>query len=382
MIGSSSSSGSWTHVVLSAGVLSFVMIGDALIYVVLPARPETFGVSLAWVGVLLAANRLIRLVGYAWVLRLIDRIGLRTAMIAAAALAVATTLSYGLAQGWLALLIARIFWGLSFATINLAALAYATDAASAIGKRVGINRAVRWIGSTLAVSLGAYGATVIGVQEIFVVLGLISLLALPLAWALPRIDRRPPVERSVWSWPNALNRLLFTISFSVDGVTVIAMTALYGGVAPGAGASDAAIIATGLTLTVRPLVTMALAPAGGWLADRWGADRMVVGAVSGMVVGLVLVGANAIEIGLVLVIASRGVLETVVPTLVTQRRPEDRLGALATNATWFDLGAALGPMAGAFLVASVPQAWLFGTMAALIALALLPEWRSRRTPIS
>jgi len=373
-------SASWRNVVLSSAVLSLALIGDALIYVVLPARPEAFGVTLAWVGILLAANRLIRLVGYAWVLRLIDRIGLRNATLGAAALGAATTLVYGLAEGWLPMLIGRVLWGLSFATINLAALAYATEAAGAIGQRVGVNRAIRWIGTIFALTLGAYASTIIGAQQVFVILGAISFLALPLAWALPKLEARPPVERSVWSWPNALNRLLFVISFSVDGVTVIAMTALYGKGTPGTDATDAAIIATGLTLALRPIVTMFLAPLSGWLADRWGAQRMMASAVVGIIVGLFLVAAGRIELGLVLIVASRGVLETVVPTLVTERQPEDRLGALATNAMWFDLGAALGPIAGGFLVASVAPNWLFGALALAVALVLLPEWPKRARP--
>lgn len=372
----------WRNVVLSSSVLSLALIGDALIYVVLPARPEAFGVTLAWVGVLLAANRLIRLVGYAWVLRLIDRIGLRRATIGAAALGAATTLSYGFADGWLPMLIGRVLWGLSFATINLAALAYATDAGGAIGRRVGVNRAIRWIGTIFTLTLGAWGATVIGAQNIFVVLGLISLLALPIAWFLPRLDARPAVERSVWSWPNALNRMLFVISFAVDGVTVVAMTVLYGKGVADVDATDAAIIATGLTLAVRPLVTMVLAPAGGWLADHWGAQRMMAASVVGIVAGLLLVAAGQIEFGLVLVIGSRGILETVVPTLVTQRQPGDRLGALATNAMWFDLGAALGPIAGGLLVASIAPMWLFAAMAGTVALALIPEWPRREPPAS
>ena len=49
---------------LSAAVLSIVLMGDALIYVVLPVSAEMFGISLIWVGILLSANRFVRIVTY------------------------------------------------------------------------------------------------------------------------------------------------------------------------------------------------------------------------------------------------------------------------------------------------------------------------------
>jgi hypothetical protein len=53
------------HLVLrNVWVASFVsslsLLGDALLYVLLPAHADAFGVSLAMVGFLLAINRIIR----------------------------------------------------------------------------------------------------------------------------------------------------------------------------------------------------------------------------------------------------------------------------------------------------------------------------------
>lgn len=50
---------SWRSLWLSSGALSLALLGDSLIYVVLPVNAEAFGVSLFWVGILLAVNRVI-----------------------------------------------------------------------------------------------------------------------------------------------------------------------------------------------------------------------------------------------------------------------------------------------------------------------------------
>src|SRR5947199_6509757 len=49
--------------------LAFAQPGDTLLYLLLPLHHATFGVSLAETGLLLAANRLVRIAGYGWVAR-------------------------------------------------------------------------------------------------------------------------------------------------------------------------------------------------------------------------------------------------------------------------------------------------------------------------
>src|SRR5207248_7109765 len=69
--------------VLPGLVLAVALIGDALIYVVLPLYHAEFGVSLAMVGVLLSLNRWIRLLANSAIAHLGDRIGPPALMIAA-----------------------------------------------------------------------------------------------------------------------------------------------------------------------------------------------------------------------------------------------------------------------------------------------------------
>src|SRR3546814_8073968 len=69
--------GARSAVVVSAAVMALALLGDSLLYVVLPLYAADFGVGLAWVGVLLSANRLIRVVAYGGVAAFGERIGPR-----------------------------------------------------------------------------------------------------------------------------------------------------------------------------------------------------------------------------------------------------------------------------------------------------------------
>ena len=51
-------------------VLSLALPADVLIYLLLPLHHAAFGVTLGEAGLLLAANRLVRIAGYSWVARL------------------------------------------------------------------------------------------------------------------------------------------------------------------------------------------------------------------------------------------------------------------------------------------------------------------------
>ena len=119
---------------LPALVLAVALIGDALIYVVLPLYHQEFGVSLAMVGVLLSLNRWIRLLANSAVAHLGDRIGPHAMMIAAAAGSIVSTTLYGLGDGAALQIFARCLWGVSFAALNLATLAYAVSDRPNAGK--------------------------------------------------------------------------------------------------------------------------------------------------------------------------------------------------------------------------------------------------------
>jgi len=65
-------------------VLGLALPADTLLYLLLPLHHAAFGVTLGEAGLLLAANRLVRIAGYGWIARLYARRGPRLACLLAA----------------------------------------------------------------------------------------------------------------------------------------------------------------------------------------------------------------------------------------------------------------------------------------------------------
>src|SRR5438094_8800845 len=88
--------------------LAFAQPGDTLLYLLLPLHHAAFGISLAEAGLLLAANRLVRIAGYGWVARLYAERGPHAACLLAGLGSMLSTLGYATLSGVWALLVARL----------------------------------------------------------------------------------------------------------------------------------------------------------------------------------------------------------------------------------------------------------------------------------
>jgi MFS family permease len=89
-----------THIVIFALVTVLCLLGDSMLYVVLPIRYGEAGLASLWeVGIVLAANRLVRLPLIPCIAWFYTRFSERTGILIATILACATTLSYALLPG-------------------------------------------------------------------------------------------------------------------------------------------------------------------------------------------------------------------------------------------------------------------------------------------
>ncbi len=356
-------------VVRAAAVLGLVWLGDALIYVVLPLHAAAFGISLGMVGVALSLNRIVRIVGYGWVAFLHRRLGLRALTASAAFGAALSTVGYGLALGLVPLLIARLVWGFAYGVLNVTTTAYAIGDGRGTGRRVGLNRAVGTVGPALALSVGAWLAVVLGPREVFLVLGVVGLVAVPLALTLPRevAAASEPGRAATTRWrPSTLNVLFFTVS-AVDGAFGMTLSLLFAGTL-GVGS---AILAAGLLLALQRVAVVVLSLVAGPMIDRLGARRMLTPCIAVVVIGLVGIAHGLIYPGAVAVVIARAFLSNVGPVLATQERSGSTVERLAAFATWVDSGLAVGPLIGGFVVARLGLPLLYDALAVCVVGALV-----------
>ena len=172
------------NVWISSWVLSLSLFGDALLYVILPVHADAFGVSMLMVGVLLAVNRIIRTFAYGFIADLTERIGLKNMCLIAASSATLSTAGYGFFEGDVLLTISRMVWGLSFAALLLVTLSYAAANPLKTGTRIGLSRSVEQVGPLLAMTVGAWLATIAGPRDIFLYLSLATAVSICLAFGL------------------------------------------------------------------------------------------------------------------------------------------------------------------------------------------------------
>jgi MFS family permease len=368
----------WPAVGLSSCALALTLTGDALLYVVLPLEAASFAVSLVWVGILLSANRWIRVLLYGEIARLGNRVGSRRMTIAACIGAVISTFAYAVLDGGPLLLVARIMWGLSFAALNLTTLVYAVGGGPAMGRMIGINRSLRTIGQALGAGLGGWLAVSLGPREAFLAMTALTIVAVPLAWALPRHEPiaaqpRPPARHWRHFVPNPFNLLSFGLLLAGEGVFTFTVGLLFQEDA----STQTALLSAGIAVAARHMVVILISPLSGLIADRIGAHRTMLVATVVVILGFALIPLNATLAGVIVILLARGVMAVVSPVLVAERIKTNADGnvmhGLSANATWSDLGAAIGPMLAGFTIGILSLDMLYAAMA-LFLTVLLGVW--------
>ena len=337
-------------------VIAVGMIGDTLLYAVLPLYHEQFGLSLAMVGVLLSLNRWIRLLANSAVSHLGERIGPHALMIAAALGSAVSTTLYGLVDDATIQILARILWGISYASLNLATLAYAVSDRANAGKRVGASRAA--IGLVQAMSLvgGAWIVLELGPRHVFLIFGALTLVSFAAAIVLPRLPPEPVAKQGFkLPVPHRLEIWGFVMGFSGDGVFLLTLAFLM----KDSITSVAAVMATAMLLALRWLVEVMTGPIGGWIGDRFGARRVSILNAALLVSGFVLIAADHEVLGALTIVTTRGMFNTLIPVLVIERGHGGVLSSQASYSTWRDFGAAVGPLSAPWLFLNVAQTTLY-----------------------
>jgi len=172
--------------VLTIGAATaFSLLGDQVLYAVLPVYYESLGISALQVGVLLSANRWIRLITNDWAHRLGQRRGQKWLFLLAFVLGVLTTAAYALYTTFSVLLVMRLAWGLAWSFIrHLGVQAILLDVpGERAGRTMGLYNGISRAGSVAGLLGGALLVDIFGFVNGILCLAIISLVSLPLAWS-------------------------------------------------------------------------------------------------------------------------------------------------------------------------------------------------------
>jgi MFS family permease len=331
--------------------LAFASFGDAFLYPFLPVNNVVVGVPLVWVGVLLSINRFVRIFSNAIMVHLFARYGLRIVMICAVLLAIISTAGYTIASGVLVWLLFRIFWGISFSAMRIGTLGYALQH-SRQGFALGLSRSFQEAGPMLALFLAPVLLMNFEIRSIFFLLAAFSLPALWFAWKLPEeeVKTRLPVAGRFLKFPSSINAITLFSAIVIDGILVVALGILFLHYRENISLINATTLAA-FYLGYRRICLVAFSPAGGWIADRVGLDKVFAISMAFVILGLLVLMSGWIATGSVIVFTFYSINAAIVPATVSKNHVHS-LAAVAENATWRDIGAATGTLAGGFLIAS------------------------------
>jgi MFS family permease len=348
-------------------IVALTMMGDTLLYAVLPLYAGEFGVSLFVVGILLSLNRWVRLVANSVVAAIGNRFGPRRLMIFAAVTATASTVGYVVAPDPVSLMASRIVWGIAFASMNLALIAYAVSDRANAGKRVGASRAAIGFFQAAALVGGTALVALLGPRDVFLVMAAASVVAVGLSRWLPKLVPEPHQREGFrLPMPGRLEAWGFALGLVVDGIFLVTLSLLM----KDTTLPLAPVVVTGILLATRWVIEVVVAPATGGLADRFGARRLSLANGAVLLLGLALIAAGQDLVGAALVVTARGIFNTLLPVMVAERATGSAMTAQATYSTWRDFGAAVGPVVAGIVFTEVAQPLLYGACAATLALML------------
>jgi MFS family permease len=291
MLETQSRTTSATPLVISvATVIGLTIMGDSLMYSLLPLEAESLGIPIVYVGLLLSINRIVRLGSNAWAGVIFEKHGARLPFIFASLIAIVTTLIYSFGWGLVAFLLARAGWGLAWSLLRQGGYfsIWAAEGKSR-GKLTGVLWGLVRLGSAISVVLGGWLYDRHGFSAAVMAVSGFAFLALPIAiklrWPQNETNTRSPHEENkLPSWQGLIQedsqRWLMAVGFAeafFDSVIVSTASLFLAANLNGLNSLGLSIGTTaGLLLAVRFGADIVFSPIIGSLSDRLGQARSLV----------------------------------------------------------------------------------------------------------
>lgn len=337
--------------VYAALALAFSSFGDAFLYPYLPLHGDHLGMSVAWIGILLSINRFARIFTNGIIARACAVYGFRLVTIVAVSVAIFSTVGYGFSLGIFSWVIFRVCWGLSYSVLRISAISYALDHPQQ-GFSLGLSKSLQEAGPMLTLFVAPLFLFALDTKLIFIILSVASLPGLYFAFHLPKKFSKvmPFSVRRFLKIPSTFNLLTFGSAILIDGIVVVTLGILFLKHHTQLSALTASILAAAY-LGYRRVCLLIFSPVGGWIADKFGLDRVFMISFIMTLAGLIFLSTGWIEIGAILVFAFYSILSALTPGAASLHGKVP-LEAVSENATWRDVGAALGTLTGGLLLES------------------------------
>ena len=377
------------------------LLGDAMLYVVMPSRPELWYISIFQVGILLSANRLVRLFTNPASAYIVARFGVYQPFQWSLLASLSVLVAYALTSSFTLLLLARLTWGACWSTLRLVSQWIASDQSDEtnVGFNLASNASLIRIGSIGGALFGGILSDYIGYKLTFSIFGALTILSW-LVWRNASSYRNKPIGEHLKGERHNFLALLKNLDILLLGMSGLAiglvinglMSASLGHFIRSSFGTDFSLLFisftvtayTGLMLGFRSFSEVFVGPFGGYISDRYGRLKVLVISVVLSSVGLLLVSVTDDILFTTIMIAlifAAGVLlmMQLLPLVSVVAEQNSRSGVFSVYNTFQDFGSALGPLIGLSLVSATYLSLLYQSSAVLlIILVLLLVFQFRR----
>ncbi|MFC1923371.1 MFS transporter [Chloroflexota bacterium] len=366
------------------------LMGDATLYTVLPTHTADAGITLAAVGIILSANRVIRLFLNGPIGILYDRSSRRRLFIPAIFIGALSTAIYAAWSGFWPLLTGRLLWGLAWVGIWVGGSTIILDVTTDTdrGRWTGLYQTWFFLGLAIGAFSGGlltdqlgYSSTMWIGAFVTVLGGLIALFFLPETRPQKIVQQSQNEEISSLRFrPNREMIGVVTLQginrFVTAGILAATLALLVQDQLNSSNLLIGVATLTGILLATRTILSMFAAPMAGNLSDRlgnrWGVTfaSLVIGSI-GMLL-LVRSEPIIILIGICFSAIAGGSIQVLLTTrtgdMVEQAQRGKAIGLLHTAG---DLGSALGPVTAYVLLRWLPLSGVYIMGAIMFALGAI-----------
>ena len=266
--------------------------GDTSLYTVLPTHTADAAITLAAVGVMLSANRWVRLLSNGPAGWLCDRWPRRWLFVPALFLGALSTAIYGFTQGYWPLLIGRLLWGIAWSGIWVTGNAIILDLATSQnrGRLVGLYNVAFFMGAGTGSFIGGWLTDSVGYAAAFRLMATVTLTGAIVAWLLlpetrgmrSREGVRKQAGESAASEARGVRQGEMGSALGLMGVNRLVMAGMF---IPTFGLFLQRVLGesvtingrllgittlTGIGLSLSTLIGTAFVPLAGIVSDRWG----------------------------------------------------------------------------------------------------------------
>jgi len=411
------------RIVLITAIVAAVIMGDSMLYNVLPAQTAAFGISVASVGILLSANRIVRLISNSVAPFIIQRFGIYIPLYICVVVSIGTTITYGSTDIFLVLLISRLMWGICYSIFRLVGFITVLENSydDIRGRCMGVLDGGGRSGGVIGVLFGGLLFDLYGRGTSFFVIGMLGALGLPLVYLLSRTvsnletmegtQSQEPMrsnetnnelyglEQRSWhvkfveiliaytpelnKWDQfkilVCNTTYFTYHMVMNGV-LVSTIGLFMFQRLGEGWLFIGIffgIATvnGMILGLRWISGLS-APFLGYIGDKVGREKILIVSTPLCIISLLLLALPIptwisiiwLPLAFLATIAASTSLDAMVGGLAPVNR---RANVMSRYATWQDLGSAIGPIVAFSILTFTSLSTIYFLGASLLSVAII-----------